>query len=158
MILYEKSHADFSEMIDRLLGYIEEKLAQDAPALHKIFYRSTDDYIFIRRIIRLIGAYIICESLLIIFKSFTLKDLDFYNEKIILTIMILTFCHSVQVRAIVCLILPTLMISTSGLFLYVKLIQALFGFIFPLLNDNIIGIISMLICLIHARKFEIRIL
>lgn len=153
MILYEKSHTDFSEMIDRLLGYIEERFAQGAPFIHQILYRPTDDYIMIRRIIRLIGAYIVCSFLLYLFKSFTLTTWNSFIETIALAIMILTFCLSVQVRAVVCLILPTLMISTGGLFVYAKLIQALFKLILPSIMENIYTIVSMFACLVRSRKF-----
>lgn len=133
------------------------RIKNELPIVHRIIYRCPpDEYIVLRRLFCMFGGYLVCKLLLILCVELpqTPEDKDsIFIHKWGLVIMIIGFVFSVQIRTVICLLLPSLIITSNGIFFYLRLVQRTQHVLLPSVIGNIRALWSMISCLINFRKF-----
>ncbi|XP_046915575.2 uncharacterized protein LOC124496142 [Dermatophagoides farinae] len=146
----------FDIFLIRILDYVEMRIKNELPIVHRIIYRCPpDEYIVLRRLFCMFGGYLVCKLLLILCVELpqTPEDKDsIFIHKWGLVIMIIGFVFSVQIRTVICLLLPSLIITSNGIFFYLRLVQRTQHVLLPSVIGNIRALWSMISCLINFRQ------
>ncbi|OTF78751.1 hypothetical protein BLA29_002836 [Euroglyphus maynei] len=137
----KRKPASFDIFLIRILEYIEMIIKNELPIIHRIIYRCPpDEYILVRRLFCMFGGYLVCKLLLILCIELpeTSEDIDrLFIHKWGLLILIIGFVLSIQIRTVICLLLPSLVISTNGIFFYLRLLQRTQKTVSPSIIGNI---------------------
>lgn len=142
----------FDQLVDSLLMKMKHNLEQSMSISHSLIFENNISrwLLVFRKILSLMFGFFIGNLVLSVFEP---KDSDpewhrlFFKMALILSAII--FCQSIQFRAVLCLVIPTLIINLSGLFCYSFLIADLFHIILPSLLSNLHSLITMIICMLY---------
>ncbi|KAH9420610.1 DC-STAMP-like protein [Dermatophagoides pteronyssinus] len=152
---------NFDVFIIRILEYVEMRIKKELPTIHRILYRCPpDEYILLRNLFNLFGGYFICKLLLVLCVDLPDESDKYDKDRLFihkwgLLMMITGFVFSIQFRTVICLLLPSLVVTSNGIFFYIRFIQRALKILIPSIFGNIRSLWNIMACLLnyhHTRQ------